>query len=98
MIGGAEANIEEEPSDKRKKLFGDYDQKKELSGQSIDNFDLESGAGANVNTEPNEEEKAAMARFKQNDAELDDILDRINVGLGELKVKAGQIGNEIDNQ
>jgi hypothetical protein len=39
-----------------------------------------------------------LEKFKKNDEEIDDLLDKIIGGLSNLNVKAGKIGEAIEEQ
>ena len=87
-----------------KKIFGDWkdteDDQNQISQNDvkIELEDVKSGEELKyVDRDLTEEEKQALKQFKENDEELDKVLDRIIVGLGEVNRK-GQVLNEQINR
>ena len=87
-----------------KKIFGDWKDTEDDQNQISQNdvkIELEDVKSAEelkyVDRDLTEEEKQALKQFKENDEELDKVLDRIIVGLGEVNRK-GQVLNEQINR
>ena len=82
------------------KIFGDYkDTNEEQVSQGDIKIELEGKEEVKyVDRDLTEEEKQALQQFKENDQQLDAILDRVIAGLSELQKKGNIINEQIDRQ
>jgi len=84
----------------RNKIFGDY---KDTDEEQVSQGDIKVEMKSNeemkyVDRELTEEEKEALKKFKENDEEIDAILEKVIVGLGELQIKGNTLNQQIDRQ
>lgn len=94
------SEFEERPN---KKIFGDY---KNTDEDQVSQGDIKVDIGSDNASEENkyedreltDEEKQALKKFKENDEELDAVLDRIIIGLSELQNKGNIMNEQINRQ
>lgn len=98
IMGDNKANVSID-DDAPKKIFGDY--KDTDDGQASPNeinIEMRDEETKYVDRELTEEEKIALEKFKKNDEELDAILDKVIIGLGQLGDKGEKLNQQINKQ
>ena len=93
-------NMSMDKEEAPRKIFGDY---KDTNEEQVSQGDIKIEIDGHeevkyVDRELTEEEKQALKQFKENDEQLDAILDRVIAGLSDLQKKGNIINEQIDRQ
>ena len=97
---GEKANVKDD-DDAPKKIFGDYkdtDSDQVSLGHVKVDVDGKDEEEKYEDRELTDNEKKALEQFNKNDEELDEILEKVIIGLGQIEDKGAKLNQQINRQ